>query len=70
MWWLNETERQQILALLREYEDIFDGTIGKWQGEEYGLELPYHARAFIGPKAYEATLQLAVDQLCQLGVLK
>lgn len=72
---LNDTERQLLLTLLKEYEDLFNGTLGKWHGEEYGLELkpgaqPYQARAFLVPKAYEATLRLEVDCLCQSLVLK
>ncbi|MGL4607750.1 MAG: reverse transcriptase family protein, partial [Eubacteriaceae bacterium] len=43
--------------------------------EPYHVDLkpgsePYHARAFPIPKAYEDTLKMEVDRLCELGVLK
>ena len=72
---LNEEERKKLHTLLKRYEDLFDGTLGHWQGPEYAIELkpgatPYHARPYPIPKAYERTLRNEVDRLCQLGILK
>ena len=68
-------ERQKLEVLLTKYKDLFDGTLGHWKEENYDIELkpdvePYHARPYPIPKAYEKTLKLEVDRLCQLGVLK
>ena len=54
---------------------MFDGTLGKWTGEPYDIELqpdakPYHSRAYPIPKIHENTLKKEVERLCQLGVLK
>lgn len=51
------------MKLLREYEDLFDGTLGTWQQEHIDIELkpgvtPYHAKPFPIPKAYEDTLKV------------
>ena len=72
---LNSKEKVQLEALLREYEALFDGTLGKWTGSQIELKLnkdaePYHARAFPLPKCHANTLKIEVDRLCELGVLK
>ena len=46
---LSEHEQASLLELLNKYEDLFDGTLGHWVGEDYNVELkpgvtPYHAR--------------------------
>ena len=60
---------------MAKYEDLFDGTLGKWQGTPYNVELkpdasPYHARPFPIPKSLEATVKIEIDRLIQAGVLK
>ena len=72
---LSEDQKADLLVLLEEFEDLFDGTLGKWTGKEYDIELkpdakPYHARAFPIPKAHEATLKMEIDRLCKEGVLR
>ena len=72
---LEATERHQLFELLKEYEDLFDGTLGKWKCEDYKIDLkegakPYHAKPFPIPQVHEGTLKLEVDSLCALGVLK
>ena len=72
---LSQTEKQQLLELLEEFKELFDGSLGKWNGEPYDIELkpgaqPYHARAYQVPKAYERTLKAEVERLCQVGVLR
>ena len=73
--YLNREKQKKLLKLLKRYEDLFDGTLGTWQGNPYHVELkpgmrPYHAKPFPIPKAYEQTLRKEVDRLIQLGVLK
>jgi Retroviral aspartyl protease len=48
---LKVEKQQKLLALLSKFEDLFDGTLGKWNEEPVKLELkadatPYHARPF------------------------
>ncbi len=69
------TDKQLSLnTLLNKYEPLFDGTLGKWTGEPYHIELkpdaiPYHARQYPVPKIHEQTLRKEVERLCELGVL-
>jgi hypothetical protein len=72
---LSESEQQEFLRFLRTYEDLFDGSLGKWNMGAYDIELrpdatPYHARAFPIPHVHTATLKMEVDRLCQVGVLR
>ena len=72
---LDSDERAKLRMLLGKYEDLFDGTLGKWRLEPYDIELqpgakPYHARPYPVPKAYKRTLRMEVERLCEVGVLK
>ena len=72
---LTATEKNQLLRVLKQFESLFDGTLGHWKDEPYNIELkpdvkPYHARPYPIPKAHEATLKLEVERLCKLNVLK
>ena len=51
---LQETERNELNQLLKKYEYLFDGTLGKWKTEPIDIELkenvnPYHAKPFPVP---------------------
>ena len=44
---LTDVEKSALLKLLYKYENLFDGTLGKWEGSPYNIELkpnalPYH----------------------------
>ena len=72
---LSKDEQSKLEQLLTKYQTLFDGTLGRWRGAPYDIELvegakPYHARAYPVPKAYERTLHNEVERLCQVGVLK
>jgi len=72
---LGEEQKRPLLALLRKYESLFDGTLGMWRNEQYHIDLkpgvePYHARSFPIPQVHEKTLRMEVDRLCEVGVLK
>jgi len=48
---LDQEQRNQLAVLLRKYEALFDGQLGRWHGQEVKLELkegakPCHARAY------------------------
>ena len=69
-------ERQsEILNLLRQYEDLFDGTLGDFYTEPVHLNLkkdavPKHHKPFPVPKIHEVTLRNELTRLCKIGVLK
>ena len=47
--------------LLSQHEPLFDGTLGKWEGNPYHVEIrkgakPYHATPYSIPHAYKHTL--------------
>ena len=72
---INETEQKQLLLLLRKHEQLFDGTLGQWQGKPYHINLkegaqPYHSKPYPVPKAYEETLKKEIERLVEIGVLK
>ena len=48
---------------------MFDGTLGRWQNELYDIELK-DARPYPIPQIHEKTLQMEVEHLCKIGVLK
>ena len=73
--YLNKYEQDTLFKLLKKYESLFDGTLGKWIGRPYNVELregvlPYHAKPYPIPKSYEMTLKLELERLCRIGVLK
>ena len=72
---LSLNQRKKLLRLLKKHAHLFDGTVGKWKGMQYDIELkegakPYHARAYPIPKAYKKTLQMECERLCEVGVLR
>ena len=72
---LTPDEQKELESLLREYEDLFDGTLGRWTQPDYRIELkpdvkPYHAKAFPVPRVHMETLKKEVERLCKVGVLK
>ena len=72
---LTEDEKSQLHGLLCKYKHLFDGTLGTWNNIPYNIELkegakPYHSRPFPVPKIHEHTLQVKLDRLNKLGVLK
>ena len=72
---LTREEQDKLEELLRKYQDLFDGTLGRWTQPDYHLELkpdvkPYHAKAFPVPKVHMETLRREVERLCKVGVLK
>jgi len=72
---LSLDERQSLLDLLNEFEDLFDGTLGDWKTEPVSFELkegakPYHGRPYPVPKVHKETTKKEVDRLVELGVLR
>ena len=72
---LSATEKDKLLKLLQECEELFDGTLGDWDCNQVSLQLkegaqPYHGRPFPIPKKHVETLNREIQRLCDLGVLK
>ena len=72
---LSASERSKLYTLLKEFEPMFDGTLGRWTGKPYHIELkpgvkPYYGKPYPIPKAYEQTTRMEVERLCKIGVLK
>jgi hypothetical protein len=72
---LSATEKDKLLKLLQEFEELFDGTLGDWDCNPVSLQIkegvqPYHSRPFPIPKKHVETLKMEIQRLCDLGVLK
>jgi hypothetical protein len=72
---LTINQRNKLLRLLIQYEELFDGTLGDWKGESVNFELkpdakPYHGRPFPVPHVHKDTIKKEVARLCEIGVLK
>ncbi|MGH7974637.1 MAG: hypothetical protein ACREBR_03860, partial [bacterium] len=72
---LSANDKSKLLKLLKDYEHLFDGSLGNFRSKPVSLELkddakPYHARAFPVPRSREATLRKEVDRLVSIGVLE
>ena len=72
---LKDKPKNSSLELLQKYKIIFDGTLGKYTGSNYIIELkkdakPYHAKPFPIQTIHELTLEKEIDRLIKIGVLK
>jgi hypothetical protein len=72
---LPKEERAALLKLPLRHEDLFDGTLGTWNGPPAALKLkkdamPHFARPFSAPRVHERTLKIETDRPVKLGVLK
>ena len=72
---LSDEEKLELAKVLKEFEHLFDGTLGEWKGSGVSFELkkdavPYHARPYPIPHIHEAPTRTEIDRLCLLGVLE
>lgn len=72
---LTPVQQAELILLLQEFEELFDGTLGTWQTPPVHLELkegatPYHGKAFPVPHIHKDTLKKEVERLEEIGVLK
>ena len=72
---LTRTEREKLIQLLTDFEELFDGTLGDWKTSPVSLKLkegirPYHGKAYPVPHIHKDTLKKEVDRLVEIGVLK
>ena len=71
---LSATQKDKLLKLLQEFEELFEGTLGDWDCNAVSFQLkegaqPYHGRPFPIPKKHVETLKKEIQRLCDLGVL-
>ena len=72
---LTPEEQKRLNFLLKRYEYLFDGSLGKWKSRPIDIELkedvkPYHAKPFPVPHSLEAATKKECARLCGLGVLR
>ena len=72
---LSQTQQQALLALLKKYEYLFDGTLGTWQTQPVDIKVrkdatPVYSKPFPIPRSQEDTLKREVKRLVKLGVLR
>ena len=68
-------ERDKLYALLLRFQDIFDGTLGKWETDPVDFELkegstPHSQRHYPVPHLYKETFRKELERLVKLGVLE
>ena len=59
---LDQPQQDKLLALLNEYEELFDGKLGLWKTKPVALEIkpddkPYHGKAFLVPHIHKKKIQ-------------
>ena len=72
---LEDNQKEELLQLLKKYEDLFDGTLGNWKTLPVHFELkegakPFHGRPFPVPRIHRETLKREIDRMVKLGILK
>ena len=71
---LKDSQKVQLLSVMRKHEDLFQGRVGKWTGEPVDIKLkpgvkPYHAKAYRVPQAYMKLFKNEIDRLVEIGTL-
>ena len=72
---LTVEQQKQLNFLLKRFEYLFDGMLGKWNSRPIDLELkdnvrPYHAKPYPIPHSLEAATRRECERLCSIGVLR
>jgi hypothetical protein len=71
---LDEHQQNKLLSLLKDFEYLFDGTLGKWNTDPIDIETnpdqkPSSARYYPVPKINKATFRTELKHLVEIGVL-
>ena len=72
---LNQTQKQMLLQLLKQYEALFNGTLGRWRTTSVKIELqsnskPVNARWYPIPRINKDTFHKELMRLVNIGVLE
>ena len=72
---MNAEERIQLLRILQDFEDLFDGTLGDWDTDTINIELKPYYKTFNCKKYYQVpifnkeTFCKELQRLVKIGVL-
>ena len=72
---LTSEEQEKLLKLLKQYESLFDGTLGEWKTSPVHLELkegvtPYYGKPYPVPKSQEQKVKDEIARLIKYMVLR
>ena len=72
---LNSSQQKELLALLSNYNKLFESSLGGWNTKPVSLELKegatlFHDRPFPAPVIHRDTLKKKVERLVELEGLK
>ena len=71
---LTDDQKGKFGQVLKEFEDLFEGQLGAWNGPTIDIELkdrvtPFHGRPYKIPHAIQDTVKTEVNPLVEIGVL-
>ena len=72
---ISKEDRQAIFHMLKKYEHLFNGELGRLKGPPHTVHLkdkinPYHGKPYKIPQIYKETLKAEEERLVKIGVLK
>ena len=72
---LDEDQKQMLLKLLKQYETLFDGTLGRWNTTPVNIELrtnskPVNTKWYPVPRINKLTFKKELMRLVKIGVLE
>ena len=72
---LNRDQKRMLLKLLKQYEKLFDGTLGKWRTNPVEIETrpdskPVNSRWYPVPRINKQTFKKELERLVKIGVLE
>ena len=75
MDYLNDKQKQGLARTLEKFPKLFSGGLGTLDIEPVHIELkpgavPFHAKAYPIPKAYEKATRTESKRFCNIGVFK
>ncbi len=73
--YLSLHDKNKLLELLEEFEELFDRTLGDWKTGPVSFELkegakPYHGKPYPVLKIRKETTIKELNRLCKLGVME
>lgn len=72
---LNLHDKNKLLELFTEYEELFDGTLNDWNTELASLEIkegakPCYGMPFPAPTVHKDTIVKELNRLCEPGLIE
>jgi hypothetical protein len=72
---LSLQDKNKLLELIKEFEELFGGTLDGWKTEPVSFEIkegakPYHGRPYPVPKIHKETTIKELNRLCEMGVME